>query len=236
MTLLPRILHPLCLTEVMKTKLLALCLFSVISSVCRQQPEPWPFPITGHRSQLEVHPGLMREVYDSAAELSLCKKNPQVKASPGFTVLVCKVLVIELQTWTCFSCYSEAATRCRVQCSSGHRGFQRAWPASSAAAPVWTRGTRTSSSWALHWSNFLKPWMCCGYEIGGWRILMGHLSGTGLGSCVHWWQVPGALESIIFKVCLGDLETYLSPSGMINSHLWSISDRKQDSKAFDVQH
>lgn len=47
MTLPLRILHPLCLTEVMKTKLLAFCLFSVISSVCCQQPEPWPFPIQG---------------------------------------------------------------------------------------------------------------------------------------------------------------------------------------------
>ena len=47
MTLPLRILHPLCLTEVMKIKLLALCLFSVISSVCCQRPEPRPFPIQG---------------------------------------------------------------------------------------------------------------------------------------------------------------------------------------------
>lgn len=46
-TLPLRILHPLRLTEVMKTKLLALCLFSVIFSVCCQQPEPWPFPTQG---------------------------------------------------------------------------------------------------------------------------------------------------------------------------------------------
>lgn len=81
------------------------------------------FPNTGHHSELRVHPGLMREVHESAAKLSLCKKI-KVEALPRFTVLVFKVLVTELRT--CFSCCSEAGTSCRAQCSSGCGGFQRA--------------------------------------------------------------------------------------------------------------
>jgi len=80
------------------------------------------FPNTGHHSELGVHPGL-REVRKSVAKLSLCKKI-KVEALPRFTVLAFKVLVIDLRTR--FSCCSEAETNCRVQCSSGHRGFQRA--------------------------------------------------------------------------------------------------------------
>lgn len=44
------------------------------------------FPNTGHRSELQVHPGLAGEVQETAAKLSLCKKI-KVKASPRFTVL-----------------------------------------------------------------------------------------------------------------------------------------------------
>lgn len=81
------------------------------------------FPSTGHRSELGVHQELMREVHESAAKLSLCKEL-KVEALPRFMVLVFKVPVIELRT--CFPCCSEAGTSCRIQYSSGHRGFQRA--------------------------------------------------------------------------------------------------------------
>lgn len=53
------------------------------------------FPNTGHRSELRVLPGLMREVRESAAKLSLCKKI-KVEASPRFMVLVFEVLVFFL--------------------------------------------------------------------------------------------------------------------------------------------
>lgn len=86
MTLLLRILHPLCLTEVMKTKLLALCLFSVIFSVCCQQPEPWPFPIQGITVSSESTQGWQERCRRQQPSWAYVKKN-KVKASPRFTVL-----------------------------------------------------------------------------------------------------------------------------------------------------
>lgn len=113
MTSLLRILHPLCLTEVMKTKLLALCLFSVIFSVCCQQPEPWPFPIQGITVSSECTQGWQERGRRQQPSWAYVKK---IRSRPhqDLQCFVFKVLVAELNS--CFSGCSEAQTSCRRQC------------------------------------------------------------------------------------------------------------------------
>lgn len=111
------VLHPLRLTEVMKTKLLDLCLFSVISSVCCQQPKPWPFPTQGIAVRSECTQWWERCTSQQPAELM---EKTKVKASPRFTVLVFRVPVIEQSM--CFSCCSKAGTSSNwvLHCSCFH--------------------------------------------------------------------------------------------------------------------
>lgn len=131
------------------------------------------FPNTGHRSELRVHPGLMREVHKSVAKMSLCKRI-KAEASPRFTVLAFKVLVIELKT--CFSCCSEAGTSCWVGCSSGHRGFQRAWPSALQLhqSELWAQGPAAA-----------------GLCIGAISINLGHAVGMKLVVKESWWASAG---------------------------------------------
>lgn len=124
MTLPLRVLHPLRLTEVMKTKLLALCLFSVISSVCCQQPEPWPFPIQGIAVSSECSQVWWERCASQQPSWAYVKK---LRSKPHQDLwCLC------LRYWY-FSCRSKAGISCRVQGTSGRRGSWRASPASSAA-------------------------------------------------------------------------------------------------------
>lgn len=163
MTLPLRILHPLCLTEVMKTKLLALCLFSVIFSVCSQQPEPWPFPTQGITVSSKCTQGWRERCRRQQPSWAYVKK---LRSRPhqDLQCFVFKVLVIELRS--CFSCCSEAETSCRVQCRDTVACKER-----------------DQSALQLHWSELMQE----PAAAGAISISLGHAAGMKSVVEESWW-------------------------------------------------